>query len=492
MTKLPNLESEPGHDLTPPHRQSQTRKVLALSRHGFETLRGDSDFIPYRGIIVDITDRMRADQHKATIPLERATELAKANEALQDCLDGLALVPEVDDFLGQVMAATSRQLKASSSALFLRDDESNFLILDLVFQDDHVLSPVEANYPEKLRSLRLNKRMLDLLQQHGVLVNLVNGPTLISDSHRSYLLGLGVNTLLIIPLIVGRRLVGSLNFQFTDDRKFRPEEIEIARALAAQTSLAVRLTRLAKTARQSAVLQERNRLAGEIHDSLAVSFAAIATQLDVASEVIEAREGDCVRYLDRAKDLARFGLAEARRTALSLDPWMLDKIGLTETIGMLVERSNVPGRLQCILSANDLQPNDLPPATQQQLLRIAQEAISNAARHANPTTILVSLRCDRSCLELQIRDNGQGISAGELLSQNGFGLRNMRNRAAKIEASLDICTEAGRGTAIVVRLPIKHNTQIKHEHQNSNPDIAYKMRNPTLSNDGVIKCNQIC
>jgi signal transduction histidine kinase len=361
------------------------------------------------------------------------------------------------------MAATTRQLNASSSDLFLRDDESNFLILDLVFQDGRVLTPAEANFPEKLRSVRLGKREIDLAQQPPVLVNLVNGSALIPDSYRSYLLGFGVKTLLIIPLIVGRRLVGSLSFRFTGDREFRPEEIEIARALAAQTSLAVQLTRLAKTARQSAVLEERNRLAGEIHDSLAQSFAAIATQLNLAGEVIEAKEGDGLKYLDRAKDLARFGQAEARRTALSLHPYILDKIGLTETIKMLVERSNVPGRLQCSLSANNSRANDLPPETQQHLLRIAQEAISNAVRHANPTTISVSLQTvdsssdpesDRCYLELQVQDNGRGISAPELMSQNGLGLMNMENRAKKIGASLDIRTNVGRGTAIVVRLPI--------------------------------------
>jgi signal transduction histidine kinase len=291
-----------------------------------------------------------------------------------------------------------------------------------------------------------------LLQEPAAIVHLDNDATRIPDAHRSYLLGLGVKTLLIISLITARRLIGGLTFRFTEDREFRPEEIEIARALAAQTSLAIQLTRLAKTARQSAVLEERNRLAGEIHDSLAQSFAAIATQLNVADEVIKAKEGDGVRYLERAKDLARFGLAEARRTPLSLHPFILDKVGLTETIEMLVERSN--GRLQCSFSANDSLTNALPPETQQHLLRIAQEAISNAVRHANPTTIAVSLQCDRSHLELQIRDNGRGISAAEQPSQNGFGLINMQNRAKKIEASLDIRTDVGGGTAIVVRLPI--------------------------------------
>lgn len=393
---------------------------------------------------------------------QRAAEVTKADEALRGYVDALASVSELDDFLGQVMAAITRQLNAFSSALFLRVDESDFLMLDLVFQDGRVLTPAEASFPEELRSVRLDKRELDPAQKAAVLVNLVSGPTRISDSHRSYLLGLGVKTLLIIPLFVGRRLVGSLNFRFTNDREFRPEEVEIARLLAVQTSLAVQLIRLAKTAKQSAVLEERTRLAGEIHDSLAQSFVAIATQLNLAGEMMKAREGECLRYLDRAKDLARFGLAEARRTALSLHSFILDKIGLTEAIAMLVERSTVPGRLQCGFSAKDSRANDLPLETQQHLLRIAQEAIGNAIRHANPSIILVSLRsfdsssgreCDGCYLELQVKDNGRGISSPEVMSR-GFGLISMQNRAKKIGASFDIRTKAGRGAAVVVRLPI--------------------------------------
>jgi signal transduction histidine kinase len=483
-------------DLTPPEwRESTARALSEIKATGTtqpyekQYIRKDGSRVPvlvgsamFEGsrndgvaFVLDLSEQKRAQEALRLSETRRMAKLTEANEALRACLDAIALVPEVDDFLGQVMAATTRQLNASSSALFLRGDESDFLMLDLVFQDGDVLTPAEASFPEELRSVRLSKRELELTEQPTLLVNLLNDPVLISDSHRSYLLGLDVKILLIIPLIVGSRLVGSLNFRFTDDREFRLEEIEIARALAAQTSLAIQLTRLAKTARQSAVLEERNRLAGEIHDSLAQSFSAIATQLNLAGEVIEAKEDDGVKYLDRAKDLARFGLAEARRTALNLHPFILEKIGLTETIAMLVERSNVPGRLQCSLSAKDPWANDLPLETQQHLLRIAQEAISNAVRHANPTTILVSLRtfdsssargCGRCYLELQVKDNGCGISASDLKRQNGLGLISIRNRAKKIGASLNVRTNVGRGTAIVVRLPIMHKNISDINHRN--------------------------
>src|SRR5207253_4379039 len=135
---------------------------------------------------------------------------------------------------------------------------------------------------------------------------------------RAYLLGMGIRTLLIIPLSSRGEANGVLSFRFTEERDFQAEELEIARALATQASLAIQLTQLAKTARQSAVLEERNRLAGEIHDSLAQNFAGISMQLLVATEAMQMKNKDALGHVERATDIARFGLSEARRSALSL------------------------------------------------------------------------------------------------------------------------------------------------------------------------------
>jgi signal transduction histidine kinase len=122
----------------------------------------------------------------------------------------------------------------------------------------------------------------------------------------------------------------------------------------------------------------------------------------------------------------------------------------------------VAGGLRCNFRSDHIPENSLPPRVQHELLRIAQEAIHNAVRHANPTTISVELHCDRRHLELKIRDNGRGIPAVQLLSQEGFGLGIMQNRAKKIGASFDLRTEVGRGTAIVVMATYQRITfQIK-------------------------------
>jgi signal transduction histidine kinase/PAS domain-containing protein len=404
---------------------------------------------------IEINERKQAQEALRVSEQRRIAQLAKANEALRGCLDTLAQVPELDDFLGQVMAAITRQLGAVFSTLRMLDVEQNRLTLELVFQEDRVLSPVEAGFPEAWRSVPPDTQHLAGYQAHPTTVTrLLDPQSPTPEGLRSYLLGLGIKTGLIIPLSSGRQKHGLLAFYFNEERDFDQEELEIARALATQAGLAIHLTRLAKTARQSAVLEERNRLAGEIHDSLAQSFAGISMQLFAAQEVIQTMGDNSLSYIERANDLARFGLAEARRSALSLRSDIIEESGLIEALQMLVERSNIPGRLRCNFRSDRVRKESLPLHIQQDFLRIAQEAISNALRHAKPTVISVNLRFDSPNLVLEIRDNGCGIHKTRLENGEGFGLGNMRDRAKNLGAELDIRTVAGRGTSIIVRLPI--------------------------------------
>jgi PAS domain S-box-containing protein len=200
-------------------------------------------------------------------------------------------------------------------------------------------------------------------------------------------------------------------------------------------------------------LEEKTRLAGEIHDSLAQSFTGISMQLGMAREVMTDNDNELLGYLERANDLARFGLAEARRSVLTLQPMIIKDAGLIESLQMLVERSNIPGRLRCTFRSNLEDDEILPVVVRQDLLRIAQEAISNALRHAKSTTISVKLRSDPPNLILKVTDNGCGITS-EAETREGFGFANMRARVKKLEGTLDIRTAPGRGTNIVVCVPV--------------------------------------
>jgi signal transduction histidine kinase len=412
---------------------------------------------------MDVTDLKRAEEMQIAIARERemlvrqrALDLAKANEALRSCLDALASVPELDQFVGQVMAVITGRLGAASGTLALFNSEQKRSQLELLFQDGRVMSPAEADYPESFRSVLVGEEQLFAVLNEPITVIHLSKPqaSIIPDGLHNYFLRQGVRTLLIVPLVSRGEVNGFLSFRFAEERDFQAEELEIARALATQASLAIQLTQLAKTAERSAVLEERNQLAGEIHDSLAQFFTGISMQLGAAKEVFKAGSGSVLSYLERALDLAQFGLSEARRSAFSLQPTIIEESGLVEALQKLVERSNIPGRLRCNFQSSGVPEESLPPSVQQDLLRIAQEAMSNAVRHAKPTVISVNLHCHPSDIVLEVTDNGSGMADSHTASREGFGFSNMRARAENIGAQLKVRTASGRGTTIVVQVPM--------------------------------------
>jgi signal transduction histidine kinase len=127
---------------------------------------------------------------------------------------------------------------------------------------------------------------------------------------------------------------------------------------------------------------------------------------------------------------------------------------LIDAMQRLVERSNVSGRLHCTFRSTGVPEEGLPTRIKHELLRISQEAISNAVRHAKPTVVSVTLRWEPPNLILKVKDNGSGISSASLAKSEGFGLRNMRTRASQIGGTLDIQSASGHGTTIVLTVPI--------------------------------------
>jgi predicted ATPase/signal transduction histidine kinase len=388
---------------------------------------------------------------------QRVAQLAKANEALRGLLDELASVPQLDEFIGEVMAAITGQLGAVSSSLWMFNLNEETFALELIYQDGRVRSPQEIEYPKHLRVLKLDEVTSWTpagLDQPIALLRLDSSIAMrMPERLHTYLIAQGVKSLLLIPLSSKGQVNGMLSFRFRDERQFQEEELEIARALATQASLAIQLTQLARTSRESAVLEERNRLAGEIHDSLAQSFAGISMQLSAASRAIARQRQDASSYVERANELARFGLSEARRSALSLRSNIIEDSGLIKALQKLAERSNIPGLIGCSFHASRVDEKILSPQVQQDLLRIGQEAISNALRHAQPTEIKVSLRGNRSNLVLRVTDNGSGLARAQLVSEGqGFGFANMRARAKNIGATLEVQSKPGQGTSVIVRL----------------------------------------
>jgi FixJ family two-component response regulator len=319
---------------------------------------------------------------------KHATRLAKANEVLRGCLDRLASVHELDEFLGQVITAMTSQLGAVSCILKVFNAGQKRPLFDLLFQDGRVMSPAHTDYPQVYRSLPLEE--LGIEPCTTVLHLEDPQATLKPKELRNYLLGQGVKTLLTIPLISRGELNGVLRFRFAEECDFTAEELELARALATQASLAIHLAQLAESAKRSAVLEERNRLAGEIHDSLGQSFAAVCMQLGVAAEETQNNGKAALSQIGRAIELAKFGLSEARRSALSLRSQVIEELGFVESLKMLAERSTIPGRLLCTFRSNLESDASLPVGIRQTVYRngcriVSSKAPTSKAKSEPPT-----------------------------------------------------------------------------------------------------------
>jgi signal transduction histidine kinase len=253
--------------------------------------------------------------------------------------------------------------------------------------------------------------------------------------------------------VFGARSVGFLVMSFRRTAEDVPRS-ELLVALAQQATLAVQLTRLAYSAKEAAVLMERTRIGQEIHDGLAQAFTGILLQLGAVEEFPSCRKrgSELALTLSRVRGLARDGLAEARRSVMALRIDQTRRAGLELALRQLADRSTVPGGVTCTFDGGNLSTG-LRPEHEHELLRIAQEAVSNAVRHARPHTVRITMTDEDSHWVLAVADDGIGMEQSpEMSARQGFGLSSMRQRAGAIGGEWQIETGAGRGTRISVRL----------------------------------------
>jgi signal transduction histidine kinase len=202
--------------------------------------------------------------------------------------------------------------------------------------------------------------------------------------------------------------------------------------------------------RLQAVLAERERLAHELHDTLAQSFAGIGFQLQAIRREIPHDFRHLERQVDLARDLVRHSHKEARRTLSSYSAETDERFDLLRCLEKSAQTMAEGGKV-CITStiAGDQRP--LHPAIATALLRIGQEAIANAIRHADPTHLGIALFYEDDRVTLSVTDDGTGfVERGDLL---GFGLRGMRKRAAAVSATFEITSAPGNGTQVTVVVP---------------------------------------
>ena len=201
--------------------------------------------------------------------------------------------------------------------------------------------------------------------------------------------------------------------------------------------------------REAAIVDERNRLAGEIHDILAQDFVGILLQLEAARELNGSDPAELANCIHLAESVARSGLAEARRSVWALCPPELNAEGLVGAVQSFLSRIAV-GNPTAIGFSLCGEPYPLANDKALGLLRICQEAVVNALRHAQASRIRVQITYQPSGIDLSVYDDGRGFMPKAQTAGKGFGLTSMRERAERIGARIDISSEPGQGTRLTV------------------------------------------
>ncbi|PHM08582.1 hypothetical protein CK516_19980 [Nostoc sp. 'Peltigera malacea cyanobiont' DB3992] len=204
-----------------------------------------------------------------------------------------------------------------------------------------------------------------------------------------------------------------------------------------------------KRAEHASILEERNRMAREIHDTLAQSFTGILVQVGATTQVLADDIEATQAHLEIIDELARTGLAEARRSVVALRPQLLEEGNLDSALHRLVTQMRAAADTALIYEIKGT-AYSLPDEVENNLLRIGQEALTNAIKYADAAEIRVELVYDNAQCILRVKDDGRGFGVATIPAVGGFGLLGMSERAEHLGAQLSIQSQPGQGTEIVV------------------------------------------
>lgn len=261
---------------------------------------------------------------------------------------------------------------------------------------------------------------------------------------------------LMIPLIAKTGPIGFLKLTHDQSGYYRRSQADLAQAFASQVAVAIENARLYEQAQSLASIQERQKLARELHDSVSQALYGIALGARTARTLLDRQMLDhgvrkaMEEPLDYVLELADAGLAEMRALIFELRPESLETEGLVAA--MRKQAAALQARYQMIVHTDFIAEPDIPLASKEALFRIAQEATHNTVKHAQATQISLSLQVDGDQLVLEIRDNGKGFNTSAAFPGH-LGLRSMQERMERVRGSLSITSILAEGTKITARIP---------------------------------------
>ncbi|MDX2188208.1 MAG: GAF domain-containing sensor histidine kinase [Opitutaceae bacterium] len=387
----------------------------------------------------------------------RMEELSRANTALRWSVERVMENRRFESLGCSFLEAFARATNAAAGAIVLRSVSSPLeYAVDVVLDRDRFLTPDEMRAEPHLRRLIDTERdeltiLRSALEKGDAVTLSVSAfrsqfPEAFSfHSARSH------KQLWTVPLLFRRELVGAVVLAFTDERTTEGPLLETVRALSQQFVLALELSRLAAENSNTAVIEERTRIARELHDSLMHSITGIlmSAQAGTAAHRLGNAEA-AVLCLERVEELARRSLRTARQSVTTLET----SIDYSDVLGRLTELVRGFDRSGIKFNLEIDGVSSVPAEIGLHLVRIAEEAIGNALRYAQASEIRLRVLGLPRIIEMVIEDNGIGFEPSNSPTDVGTGIVGMRRRAERIGGELTIKTAKQIGTTIRVKVPI--------------------------------------
>ncbi|MBD2463083.1 GAF domain-containing protein [Oscillatoria sp. FACHB-1407] len=396
---------------------------------------------------------------------ERVAELAKTNDALKRSLNTIATDANPHQIIAHILKIVAEQFETPLVEYWIHSENCHTAHLKLTQWRGNTLNPSEqpghpGNHNFPCFPCLLWDQTLDY-PCYCLIKDVTTDPTIRQVSEQigidvvAWFTARGVQQLLNIPLRLNEKTIGSLDIWLPGDRHFSPSQIELAYTFGQQLTLASYLNQLFEEAKQTVLFEERNRIAGDIHDTLAQAFTGISLQLEVAKPLIYQEPDTVENILQHVSQLTKNGLDEARRSVWALYPPGTEYANLAQMLYNSVEQMSRNTSIS--LEVNIIgDPCPLSPYLGMNLLRIGQEALTNALKHSQAQTVLIELTYTADLVSLSICDDGRGFTPPTNPDNlnGGFGLVGMYERCDRISALLSILSQPGQGTKILVESPL--------------------------------------
>jgi signal transduction histidine kinase len=378
------------------------------------------------------------------------------SDAAQTALDLLVREPDVAGFFRLFTKSLVEQSESHACGVFLLDDDGERCDLWMAWVGNAWYTR-ESRDSEHWRTLTLPG---DSMSAHlyaytpgwSKSIEYTGEDVRLPEAVRAFHRSVDVDSLIVAPLVLPTRNLGwvALATKATSDCEVQ-WRTAVVEAMARQATLALHQSRLSEQSRveirRQAVLEERNRIARDIHDSLAQGFAAILMQLQAAQRSALSLPSNVAKTIEVAVDLARSHMIEARRSVSALRPQRCE----AEDIGVALTRLTDLARLTTEVPI-ELVVDELPMfggGVEPEIIGIAQEALTNAVRHSRAKKISVHASAVRNVgFRMSVADDGRGIAKER--RNTGFGMTSMQERADRIGASLTIVTAPRSGTEVVL------------------------------------------